>query len=217
MLGHFRAGQAPPALCSVTRAWFECIKGLCGPKTEVIEQISSLVGEQSERDRFREHIPAPTAHATDGIKQAEPIEKTTIKQLSLPTIQQRLQSLAAQHAPTTLDGQAIAFVSKLIEATRAALHLPEQVNAQVLLNQLGSPQQIREPRSDQVRTQVYAGRISLGSEYADISFGAPTDASEQEIDAALLAAFAQVAQIDIVAMGETDNQRDDSRPSPPRG
>lgn len=175
----------------------ECIKGLCGQKTQVIEQALSLVGEP--------------------IKQAQPLGKATINHLSLPTIQQRLQSLAAQHAPTTLDGQAIAFVSKLLEATRAALHLPEQTSAQALLNQLGSPKPTREPRPDQVGAQVYAGRISLGAECVELSFEAPTGASEQEIDAALLAAFAQVAQIDIVAMGDTDNQSDDVRPSRPRG
>lgn len=50
--------------------------------------------------------------------------------------------------------------------------------------------------------EVYQGYLALGSEQVRVEFQAPKDASVQEKDAAFMAALAQIATIDYIAVGD---------------
>jgi len=53
--------------------------------------------------------------------------------------------------------------------------------------------------------QIFQGFIKLGSEFHQVSFDAPVNATIGEKDLAMMAALAQVAEIDYVSIGEDEN------------
>lgn len=137
--------------------------------------------------------------------------------IDLKNLEQSLKDLAGMRSFCAIDAQALNCAYQAIVALRKGLDLNSNTPASELLTQLAGN---LDSTDDSQTTQhtVYRGRVAIGGECVDIDFEAPLNASKEQVDAALVDALAQVASIDIVAIGDYEHERQSTAASPrPRG